>query len=98
MFSAMLICGKSAYFWKTVFSWRRFGGRLVISCPSKITLPLSGVVKPPRMRSVVVLPQPEGPSRVTKEFSGTVRFKSSSTISPSKDFEMCLRSTSVDIV
>ena len=43
---------------------RRLGGRAVTSSPSMTTRPSSGVSKPPRMRSVVDLPQPEGPRKV----------------------------------
>ena len=39
--------------------------------------PLVGVSRPAIMRSVVVLPQPEGPSSVTKALSSMTRFKSS---------------------
>ena len=55
-----------------------------MSWPSKITFPLSARSKPPMIRRVVVLPQPLGPSRVTKVFSFTERFKSSNTRVPSK--------------
>ena len=37
-----------------------------MSSPSKSTSPSLGCNKPPRMRKSVVLPQPEGPSSVTK--------------------------------
>ena len=62
-----------------------------MSCPSKMTLPVSGVANPPRMRRVVVLPQPLGPSSVTNSFSWMVRFSSSKTICPSKDLEMLFK-------
>ena len=39
--------------------------------------PLVGVSRPAIMRRVVVLPQPEGPSRVTKALSSMTRFRSS---------------------
>ena len=64
----MLIWGNSAYFWNTVFSWRLFGGSLVMSSPPKITFPVFGDSNPPMMRSVVVLPQPLGPKSVTENF------------------------------
>src|SRR6266704_3671134 len=38
------------------------GGRFVISRPSNATLPESGTSNPAMMRSVVVLPHPDGPS------------------------------------
>ena len=56
---------------------------LIPKALSKTTLspmvmrPLVGVSKPAIIRRVVVLPQPEGPSRVTKALSSMTRFKSS---------------------
>ena len=44
---------------------RLFAGTWVTSALSTNTLPASGRSKPPRIRSAVVLPQPEGPSRAT---------------------------------
>ena len=84
--------GNSAYFWNTVFSGRLLGGIMEMSCPPTITFPVSGVVKPPNIRRVVVLPQPLGPSKVTKLFSLMERFRSSRTSSPSKLFDMCCKS------
>ena len=40
-------------------------GEFVTSFPSSHTLPLSGCSSPAMMRRVVVLPQPEAPSKVT---------------------------------
>ena len=48
--------------------------------------PLSGVSKPPRIRRVVVFPQPLGPNKVRNSFSRIYRFRSSSTISLSNVF------------
>ena len=45
---------------------------LMASFPRKIS-PSSGLSKPAIIRRVVVLPQPEGPSRVTKEPGSMVR-------------------------
>ena len=39
------------------------GGSRVTSSPPSRTMPAVGSMKPATMRSVVVLPQPEGPSR-----------------------------------
>ena len=41
--------------------------------PSRRIVPLSGRSSPARQRSVVVLPQPEGPSSVKKRPSSTVK-------------------------
>src|SRR3954463_12493712 len=49
------------------------------SSPSR-TRPSVGLSRPPTMRSVVVLPQPEGPSRAKKEPAGTVRVRSSTAV------------------
>jgi len=45
---------------------RRLAGAVVRSRPSTSTVPLSGSRCPATMLSVVVLPQPDGPSRVRK--------------------------------
>ena len=42
-----------------------------------VILPEVGVSNPAIMRRVVVLPQPEGPRRVTKALSSMTRFRSS---------------------
>lgn len=47
--------------------------------PSKMTLPASGVSKPPMIRRVVVFPQPDGPRSVINSFSRIYKFKSSNT-------------------
>ena len=44
---------------------RLWAGSLVISLPSSVIVPLFGSISPASMRSVVVLPQPEGPSSAT---------------------------------
>ena len=64
MFSNTSKCGNSAYFWNTVLICRLCGGTSLILTPSKVTSPDVGVVKPPIILSVVVLPQPLGPRSV----------------------------------
>ena len=44
---------------------RRQEGRAVTSRPATTTRPPLAGISPPTMRSVVVLPQPEGPSRAS---------------------------------
>ena len=44
---------------------RLAGGTGAMSLPSTVTVPLSAVSNPARIRSAVVLPQPEGPSSAT---------------------------------
>ena len=43
---------------------RRSTGTWVMSLPFTITVPFAGSMKPVMVRSVVVLPQPEGPRKV----------------------------------
>src|SRR5574342_704213 len=50
---------------------RRNGGRLVKSWPSKTIFPAEGVSRPAIRRSVVVLPQPLGPSSVKSSPAST---------------------------
>jgi hypothetical protein len=50
---------------------RFHGGRAVTSWPSRHTRPAVGAMKPAIMRSVVVLPQPLGPSSTTNSPSRT---------------------------
>src|ERR1041384_1776876 len=56
------MCGKSAYCWNTMFTGRRFEKTVVTSSPWSRMRPSSGTSKPAIIRSVVVLPQPLGPS------------------------------------
>ncbi|GAA5011933.1 hypothetical protein GCM10025734_56920 [Kitasatospora paranensis] len=49
------------------------GGRAVTSWPPMSTVPEVGSSRPAIMRRVVVLPQPEAPSRAKNEPCGTVR-------------------------
>ena len=65
MFSATDRCGKSAYDWKTMDSFRCAGGRCVTSVPPIRTVPPETSSSPAMSRSVVDLPQPEGPSRTS---------------------------------
>lgn len=58
-------CGKSAYLWNTVLIGLAYAGRLLIIFPLTMISPDEGYSNPPIILSVVVLPHPEGPSRVT---------------------------------
>src|SRR5215216_6758928 len=62
-FSKTSMWGKSAYCWKTMLTSRRKGGTPTMSRPCSRIWPLVGSSKPAIMRRVVVLPQPDGPSR-----------------------------------
>ena len=45
-----------------MLTWRRYGGTFATSSPSSRIAPAVGCSKPAIRRSVVVLPQPDGPS------------------------------------
>ena len=64
-FSRTVRCGKSAKCWKTVVVGRLSGGSPSRLWPSSTMSPFVGSSCPPIIRSVVVFPQPEGPSRTT---------------------------------
>ena len=59
--------------WNTVFVGRLNAGSPVTSSPASSTVPALGSSKPAIIRSVVVLPQPEGPSSVKNCPSGMSR-------------------------
>jgi hypothetical protein len=77
------MCGQSAYDWKTIPMFRLFGGTLIRESASKTERspnaiePSSAVSNPAMHRSVVVLPQPLGPSR-TRNSPGSISRSSSS--------------------
>src|SRR5262245_20367267 len=51
-----------------------------MSCPASMIFPLVGSSRPATIRSVVVLPQPEAPSRAKNEPCGTVRLRWSTAV------------------
>ena len=61
--SPTVMCGKSAYDWKTVFTLRLCGGSRSTRSPRIQISPSVGATKPPIRLSVVVFPQPDGPRR-----------------------------------
>src|SRR5579872_4240467 len=63
-----------------------------MSRPSSRIEPLLGSVKPPIMRRMVVLPEPEGPRMVMNSPSRTARSMFSSTLFGPKDFLTALSS------
>ena len=63
------------------------GGVRVTSTPPIAIEPSSGAIRPAINRSSVVLPQPEGPSRVTSAPRSTARSTRSSTVAAPKRFE-----------
>ena len=65
MFSATSRWGKSAYDWNTMEMPRRAGGSPVTSASPIVMRPDVSVSRPATRRSVVDLPQPDGPSSTT---------------------------------
>ncbi len=78
----MVMCGHSAYDWKTRPRLRPSGGTALRGFPSKKTwsptrmVPDSGFSRPATQESVVDLPQPDGPSGVKNSPSSTVKLMS----------------------
>ena len=78
--------GQIAYDWKTMPRPRSFGGTRTLRSeekrtrPATLISPLSGVSRPAMQRSVVVLPQPDGPSSV-KSWPSSTSNEMSSTAS-----------------
>jgi hypothetical protein len=79
-FSMAVRQGKSAYSWNTT---PRSAPACVTSWPSTKMWPVVGSTKPAIMLSRVDLPQPEGPRRQVKLFSGSSRLTSSRARVPS---------------
>ena len=73
MFLATVMCRNRAYCWKTKPALRSRAGMSSQFRSAKRTAPLSACSSPPRMRSSVVLPEPDGPSSATKAPCGAVR-------------------------
>ncbi len=63
MFSATVISGNSARFWKISAVGRLFGPMPAMSWPPIRTAPSVGSRKPETVRRIVVLPQPDGPRK-----------------------------------
>ena len=74
------MCGNSAYDWNTMLTSRSLAARSVTSLPPISTRPLVTASSPATMRSVVVLPQPEGPSSVTSSPCATLNETSSTAV------------------
>ena len=93
-FWSVVRCGKSAKCWKTVVVGRLCGGRSISDSPSSRISPCVGYSCPPIIRSVVVLPQPDGPSSTTYSPWSTCRLTSSTaTVPPGKTFVNPMRSS-----
>ena len=63
MFSATLISGNSARFWKISAVGRLLGPIPAMFWPAILTAPSDGSRKPDTVRKIVVLPQPDGPRK-----------------------------------
>ena len=83
MFLRTLMCGQSAYDWKTIPIWRLLGATSMPCAASYTTrspnamCPSSAVSSPARQRRVVVFPHPLGPSR-TRNSPGSISRSSAS--------------------
>src|SRR5438552_968384 len=98
-FSSTLRWGKSAKCWKTVVVGRLCGASPTSDCPSRTMSPSVGNSCPPIIRSVVVLPHPDGPSRTTYSPWSTCRSTSSTaTVPPGKTFVSAIRSSPDSLV
>src|SRR5882724_1933770 len=102
MFLRTVMCGQSAYDWKTMPMLRLLGGTLTWRSASKTVrslnaiAPVSADSRPAMQRSVVVLPQPLGPSKTRNSPSSISRLRSSIAVVgvlPPKCFERPLMLT-----
>ena len=73
---------------------RLYGGTPVTDLPPTSIEPASGSSKPPIILSVVVLPQPDGPSNAKNEPRGTSSVRASTASTSSKLFVTSLKRTS----
>src|SRR4249920_2104163 len=78
----------------------RWAARLkVTSSPPRMILPEVGSSRPAIMRSVVVLPQPDGPSMTKNSPSATVKFESrTATNSPKALWSFSTRISAIALV
>src|SRR6185503_8573773 len=88
-FSNTVMCGQMAYDWNTMPKPRRFGATKTPLAEEKTTRPFTeisparGRSSPAIDRSVVVLPQPLGPSSVKRRPSSTVKLTSCAALTTS---------------
>src|SRR5215212_6283160 len=86
MFLRTVMCGQSAYDWKTIPMSRLLGGTLIRRAASKTVRspkaiwPSSADSRPAMQRSVVVLPHPLGPSKTRNSPSSISRSRSSMAV------------------
>src|SRR4029077_2815461 len=72
-FCATVMCGNSAYSWKTVLTSRWRAGSKVTSTPPSLITPAVGCSNPAIIRNTVVLPEPDGPRIANSSPSPTAR-------------------------
>ena len=98
-FCATDICGNSAKCWNTMAVLRSCGSRCVQSRPAMSICPSVGSSKPDIMRSVVVLPHPDGPMREMYSPCAICRDRSSTArISRPKRLVTLIRSTAMSLM
>ncbi len=76
---------------------RNRGGTLFTSVSPMRIRPYDGRSSPASMRSVVVFPHPDGPTRTMNSPASTVRFRSSTAVSAPKSFQTPSSLTSFSI-
>ena len=74
--------GNSAKLWNIIEVSRRAGGRSVTSFPAMTIVPSDTSSRPPIIRNVVVLPQPDGPSMATNSPCSISALKSMTARAP----------------
>ena len=88
-------CGKSAKLWNIIAVSRSEGGKSVTFLPVKKICPDVTSSRPPIMRSVVVLPQPLGPSMATNSPCSISALKSiTAFVSPANVLQTSTKTTS----
>ncbi len=91
-FCSTVMLGKRLYCWKTMPMLRLDAGTLVTSRPSSTIWPSLTLSRPERQRSSVDLPQPEGPSSVTRSPCWMPKLMWSRTVLSPKRFTTSLNS------
>lgn len=97
MFSRTVMCGYSAYDWKTIAMSRSFGAFSLTRSPAIRSSPEVMSSSPAIMLRVVDFPQPDGPTRMTNSPSAISRSTSDTATAPSGNFLPTPSSTMSDI-
>ena len=79
MFSATVMCGYRAYVWNAIAMSRWPASTSLMTTPSIDTSPRETSSSPAIIRSTVVLPHPDGPTRTNSSPSSTWRSRSATT-------------------